>query len=239
MRNRKTMLSIARTGVLIWASVSGVSIWGQQAASLSGQVSDISGGVIAQVSVKIVNVETGEAYAGQTGDSGDYSIPLVKPGSYELIVEHAGFKQYRQGGILLETGIPARADVKLEIGAVTESVSVEASTPQLRTENSSVGAVIHNETIANMPLVGRRAAQLARLNGFVVQAGTGSTFAMAGGRGDNANWTIDGGNAQNILLGVATLTFDPPIDSLEEFNVEISNYKAEMGRTGGGVVQMT
>jgi hypothetical protein len=62
---------------------------------------------------------------------------------------------------------------------------------------------------------------------------------MAGGRGDNAMWTIDGGNAQNILLGVATLNFDPPIEALEEFNVEVSNYKAELGRTGGGVVQMT
>src|SRR5262249_46057190 len=62
---------------------------------------------------------------------------------------------------------------------------------------------------------------------------------MAGGRGNNAMWTIDGGNAQNILLGVATLNFDPPIEALEEFNVEVSNYKAELGRTGGGVVQMT
>ncbi|MBL8215326.1 MAG: TonB-dependent receptor, partial [Bryobacterales bacterium] len=79
----------------------------------------------------------------------------------------------------------------------------------------------------------------ARLNGFVVQNGNGSNFAMAGGRGNNAMWTIDGGNAQNILLGVATLVYDPPVESLEEFNVEISNYKAELGRSGGGYVQMT
>jgi hypothetical protein len=62
---------------------------------------------------------------------------------------------------------------------------------------------------------------------------------MAGGRGNNAMWTIDGGNAQNILLGVATLVYDPPVESLEEFSVEISNYRAELGRTGGGYVQMT
>src|SRR5262249_1740674 len=123
--------------------------------------------------------------------------------------------------------------------AVSDAVNIAATAPILQTENASVGTVIRNESIVNLPLVGRRAAQLARLSGFVVQRGTGSTFAMAGGRGDNANWTIDGGNAQNILLGVATLNFDPPIDSLHEFNVEISNYKAELGRTGGGVVQMT
>ena len=66
----------------------------------------------------------------------------------------------------------------------------------------------------------------SRLNGFVVQNGTGSNFTMAGGRGNNAMWTIDGGNVQNILLGVATLMYDPPVESLEEFNVEVSNYKA-------------
>jgi hypothetical protein len=122
---------------------------------------------------------------------------------------------------------------------VAESVTVEASTPLLNTDSSSNGAVVRNSTIANMPLIDRRAAQLARLNGFVVQNGNGSNFAMAGGRGNNAMWTIDGGNVQNILLGVATLSYDPPVEALEEFNVEISNYKAELGRSGGGYVQMT
>ena len=154
-------------------------------------------------------------------------------------MEHPGFKQFRQTGVVIETGLPSRSDVHLEIGGVTEQVTVEADAPLLKTESASVGNVVRRETIANMPLVGRRAASLARLSGFVVQNGTGSNFTMAGGRGDNTNFTIDGGNAQNILLGVATLNFDPPIDSLEEFNVEISNFKAELGRSGGGAVQMT
>lgn len=215
------------------------TFWGQQSASLSGLVTDSSGAVVAGASLTLINLETGETVAAKSGAGGTYAIPLLKPGAYELVVEQPGFKQHRQRGIVLETGVPARADVQLEVGGVTESVTVETSAPLLRTESSSVGSVVRNETITNMPLVGRRAAQLARLNGFMVQVGTGSTFAMAGGRGDNANWTIDGGNAQNILLGVATLNFDPPIDALEEFNVEISNYKAELGRTGGGNVQMT
>ncbi|MBI3681805.1 MAG: TonB-dependent receptor [Acidobacteria bacterium] len=225
-------------GSLLLFLTAGASL-GQQSATLSGTAMDSSGAVVARVSIRIANIETGETYTATSNDTGAYTIPLIKPGAYELTAEASGFKQFRQRGIVLETGVPSRVDVQLEVGGVNESVTVEAATPQLRTETSSVGAVIRHETIANMPLIGRRAAQLARLNGFMVQAGTGSTFAMAGGRGDNANWTIDGGNAQNILLGVATLTFDPPIDSLEEFNVEISNYKAELGRTGGGVVQMT
>lgn len=210
-----------------------------QTSSLTGTVSDNSGAVVPSVNVQLVNTLTGEQFTAVSSSAGAYTIPLLKPGTYELKVEHAGFKQYRETGIVIETGAASRADVRLEVGGVTEAVTVEAEAPLLKSESSSVGNVIRRETIANMPLVGRRAASLARLSGFVVQNGTGSNFTMAGGRGDNTNFTIDGGNAQNILLGVATLTFDPPIDSLEEFNVEISNFKAELGRSGGGAVQMT
>jgi hypothetical protein len=213
-------------------------LW-SQSASLSGLVTDTSGAVVPEVKVQLTNPLTGETFAASTGSSGSYSIPLLKPGTYEMRVEQTGFKQFRRTGIVIETGVPSRADVQLEVGGVAETVTVEAEAPLLKTESSSVGNVVRRETIANMPLVGRRAASLARLSGFVVQNGTGSNFTMAGGRGDNSNFTIDGGNAQNILLGVATLNFDPPIDSLEEFNVEVSNFKAELGRSGGGAVQMT
>jgi hypothetical protein len=214
-------------------------VFAQQSATLGGSVTDASSAVVPSVSVRIVNTATGESFAGVSNESGFYAIPLIKPGNYELTAEGKGFKQYRQVGITLETGVAARIDVRLEVGNLTESVTVQAEVPLLRTESSSVGHVVENRTIINMPLINRRAAQLARLSGFMVQNGTGSNFTMAGGRGDNSMWTIDGGNAQNILLGVATLTFDPPIESLQEFNVEISNYKAELGRTGGGFVQMT
>lgn len=221
--------------VLLWASL----LPAQQTATLTGTVRDASSAVVETASVRLINTATGESFAGVSTAAGNYTIPLVKPGNYELVAEAAGFKQYKQTGIRLETGQNARVDLTLELGALSESVTVEAAAPLLNTDNSSVGSVVRNSTIANMPLIERRAAQLARLNGFVVQNGNGSNFAMAGGRGNNAMWTIDGGNAQNILLGVATLVYDPPVESLEEFNVEISNYKAELGRSGGGYVQMT
>ena len=77
------------------------------------------------------------------------------------------------------------------------------------------------------------------LSGTMVQNGTASNFTMAGGRGFNAMWTLDGGIVQNVTLGTSELMFDPPIESVEEFTVNISNYKAEMGRSGGGTVMMT
>ncbi|MBL8214418.1 MAG: carboxypeptidase regulatory-like domain-containing protein, partial [Bryobacterales bacterium] len=177
----------------------------QQTATLTGTVRDATTAIIQNVAVKIVNPNTGETFATRSAANGNYTIPLVKPGDYVLLAEADGFRQFRQTGIRLETGSTVRVDPILELGAVSETVTVEASAPLLSTDNSSVGSVVRNSTIANMPLIDRRAAQLARLNGFVVQNGNGSNFAMAGGRGNNAMWTIDGGNAQNILLGVATL----------------------------------
>lgn len=224
--------------VLVFGFASSL-LFGQQASTLTGSVTDGSAAAIRDAIVRLTNTQTGEAFSGLTTAAGSYTIPLIKPGQYELIVSAQGFKQYHQKGITLETGTTARVDLQLEIGAVAESVTVEASAPLLNSDTSSLGSVVNNNSIASLPLVGRRAAQLVRLNGFVVQNGSGSTFAIAGGRGDNAMWTIDGGNAQNILLGVATLNFDPPVESLEEFNVEVANFKAELGRTGGGYIQMT
>ncbi|HYZ85231.1 MAG TPA: TonB-dependent receptor [Bryobacteraceae bacterium] len=213
--------------------------WAQQTATLTGTVHDTSQAVVEAVVVRATNVNTGETFSGVSTSAGVYTIPLIKPGDYNLVAESKGFKQYQQTGIRLETGATVRIDFTLAVGTVSETVTIEAAAPLLTTDNSSVGSVVRNSTIANMPLIDRRAAQLVRLNGFVVQNGTGSNFTMAGGRGNNAMWTIDGGNAQNILLGVATLSYDPPVESLEEFNVEISNYKAELGRSGGGYIQMT
>lgn len=211
----------------------------QTNATLTGTVSDASGAVVPAAEVAIINTDTGESYATATNETGSYTIPFIKPGTFELTVSTPGFKQYTREGIRLDTASVVRADAVLELGEVTESVTVEADVPLLKTENSSVGGVIKNDSIANMPLLGRRAAQLVRLSGFVVQRGNGSQFQIAGGRSNNAMWTLDGGSTQNILLGVASLNYDPPIEALEEMNVEVSNYKAEMGRSGGGFIQMT
>ena len=218
---------------------SSVSLAQSQFATLTGSIRDATGAFIPGATVKLSNPATGEAFAATSNDEGGYTIPLVKPGQYVMDVGKEGFKPLRQTGLTLETGGQPRIDVSLEVGNQTERVTVEAAAPQLQTESSAVGAVVDNHTIINMPLINRRAAQLARLTGFVVQNGTGANFTMAGGRGNNTNWRIDGANAQNVLIGDQGLNFDPPIESLQEFNVSVSNYSAELGRTGGGVVQMT
>ncbi len=215
------------------------SVFGQS--SLDGSVTDSSGAAVPRAALRLVNSETGESYQAVSNESGNYDFPLVKPGRYSLTAELSGFKSSQQKDIILETGAPTRVDLKLEVGAITDKITVESTAPLVQSETAAVGAVVQSQTIKDMPLVDRRAAQLAKLNGYTVQNTTGSTpqFSMAGGRGNNANWRLDGGNNNNVLLGTAGVGFDPPIDSLQEFNVSISDYAAELGRTAGGVINMT
>ena len=212
-----------------------------QSSLISGQIQDASHASVAGAVLTLTRLENGDSRKLTSTNEGYYSFALLLPGHYVLKVERAGYETQEQTGIVVETGAVSVVNVTLAIGKVDQVVSVDATVPLLQSASAAVGQVIENQTINNMPLIDRRSAQLQRLNGFVVGNGTGSgaTFAIAGGRGNNANYLIDGGTAQNLLLGVATLTFDPPIESVQEFNVAISNYAAELGRTGGAVIQMT
>jgi hypothetical protein len=214
-------------------------------ATLTGTVIDESGAAAVSATVHAVNEATGESYSGAANDHGVYVIPLIKPGTYTVNAELQGFKTYRRPHVVLESAARMGMDISLQVGATSENVVVTDAAPILDSESSSVSAVITNQTIANMPLIDRRAAQLVKLSGFVASglptggSANNSGFAIAGGRADNNQWFIDGGIVQNSTVDTPGLFFDPPIESLREFRVAVSNYAAELGRSGGGVIQMT
>ena len=212
-----------------------------QTSQVSGQIRDTSQAAIAGANVLLIRTETGDHREIVSTSDGYYSFPLLLPGHYELKVEKEGFETQKQTGIVVETGAVSTVDVTLKVGSNTQTVDVSASVPLLQTESAAVSQVVENASITNLPLVDRRSAQLQRLNGFVVQtnAGSSASFAVAGGRANNGDYLIDGGSAQNLLIGVPILIFDPPVESVQEFNVAMSNYSAELGRSGGAVVQMT
>ena len=146
--------------------------------------------------------------------------------------------------VRLETGQVATIDITLEIGEVSETVNVTAATPLLQAETSSVGQLIENTTIINMPLASRRAASLVRLMGGVTFMDGAADealplFSMAGGRARSQMWYIDGGVAQNVAVGFPQLGLNPPLEALQEFKIEANNYAAEFGRTTGGHITMT
>jgi hypothetical protein len=223
-------------GALLFAAVASA-----QNTQVAGQITDESKAVISDAQITLSRSDTGEQKHTISTGQGYYSFPSILPGTYSLTIDKQGFGTVNRTDILVQTGQTSTVDVALAIGTVNQSVTVSEAVPQLQTQTAAVGNEVDNKTIVDMPLLDRRSSQLQRLSGFVVPNGTGSgaTFAIAGGRGNNANYLIDGGEAQNLLLGVPTLMFDPPVESVQEFNVAVSNYAAELGRTGGAVIQMT
>ncbi|MBB5059448.1 hypothetical protein HDF16_004174 [Granulicella aggregans] len=213
----------------------------QNSAAISGSVQDSQKAQIGGATVTATRAETGDVHETRSDDSGFFSFPVLIPGKYEIKVEKAGFGTQTQTGVQLLTGQTTPVEFVVTPGQVEQSIDVQTDAALLQTAASSVTNVIENKTITNFPLIDRRATQLQRLNGFVVGGGTGSGayFAIAGGRGGNANYTVDGGTTQNLLQGVPTQMFDLPIDSLQEFSLSVSDYTAELGRSGGGVIQMT
>jgi Carboxypeptidase regulatory-like domain/TonB dependent receptor len=235
------MVMLGRVLLFIWVAAIAATTLQAQDSQVSGQIRDASQAAIADAKVRLTRVETGDHREVTSGNEGYYSFPLLLPGHYDLKVEKAGFETEAQTGILVLTASVSTVDVSLKVGSEKQVVSVDASVPLLQTETSAVAKVVENESVTNLPLIDRRASQLQRLNGFVVQTNSGAnaSFAIGGGRSDNANYLIDGGTAQNLLLGVPILSFDPPAESVQEFSVAISNYAAELGRSGGAVIQMT
>jgi hypothetical protein len=212
-----------------------------QTSQVSGQVVDASHAVVSDAQLTLSRSDTGFTQQQHSNNEGYYSFPLLQAGHYDLKIEKGGYETQDQKGIIVETGSVSTVNVTLAVGAIAQTVSVDATVPLLQSQSSAVQDVVENQTITNMPLIDRRSSQLQRLSGFVVGNGSGSgaTFAVGGGRGNNANYLVDGGNVQNLLLGVPTLMFDPPVESVQEFNLSISDYAAELGRSGGAVVQMT
>ncbi len=216
----------------------------QTQSRLTGSVTDDSGAVVAGATVITRNVRTGVVTESATNASGNYQFPSLIHGEYELTVEKTGFKKALQSGITLETGITRSVDLRLTLGAVSETVEVSARPALLESETSSVGQLIERATVLNMPLESRRTAGLVRLLGAVAfsQETAGEQlpmFSMAGGRSQNQMWQLDGAVVQNMSLGVAQLQLNPPAESLQEFKAEMSNFSAEFGRAGGGLILMT
>jgi hypothetical protein len=212
-----------------------------QDSQISGRILDPSQAAITAAIATLIRTDTGDRREATSGAGGYYTFPLLLPGIYDLTVQKEGFKSQTQKGIKVETGQVTSLDVILSLGEISQSVDVQADAPILQSDSAAVSHVVTNETITDMPLIDRRSSQLTRLNGFIVQTGAGSssTFAIAGGRGDNTNYYVDGGTVQNVGMGTPTLYFDPPVEAMQEFNVNMSTYAPELGRTGGGVLQMT
>jgi hypothetical protein len=212
--------------------------------SVRGTVTDPSGAVIADAKVNLSSEATGQTVSTSTAKDGAFTFSPVKIGSYRLSVEAAGFKRAATH-VTVNVQEQARADFQLVTGAVSETVEVTATSPQLQTQDASVGTVATGEQVNDLPLNGRNYTFLAQLGSGVTRLNptrgleqTGS-FVANGLTTVHNNYILDGIDNNNdtvdFLNGAAYVNLPPP-DAIQEFKAQTSNFSAEFGRAGGAVV---
>jgi len=221
-------------------------------ASLMGTIKDNTGSVVPGVAVTATNVATGVTYSSKTDGEGNYTLLQLPPGTYQIRGEIEGFKKFVRDQVVLEVQQTARVDVLLEVGEVSQTVEVIGSAVLLETDTSSLGQVVSNRQVADLPLNGRNPFALAALTPGVVPLGSfgvGLTGGRAAAQAAGANnFMANGGitGANEILLDGIPITvccqgqpaLIPSIDTTEEFKVQTNVSQAEFGRTSGAILNI-
>ncbi len=216
-----------------------------QTAALNGVVADSSGGVVPAVTVAITNLDTGLRHEAQTSDAGAYTFTLLPVGRYKIEAAKGGFGTQTRPSIKLDVDQVARLDFVLKPGSVSETVEVSAAAELLDSETSTVGQVIANKSIVEMPLNGRNYLNLATLTAGTSPSVGGRTqseggFVSGGQHGYQMNVQVDGLDNNTVYsggpVGYEAQSVKPSIDAIGEFKVVTNNISAEYGGKMGGAV---
>ncbi len=233
--------------LLLLAALLIPAVWGQTAGEITGEVKDPSGASAPNATITATNKDTNVARTTQTNSSGVYSFPAMIPGSYDVKAVAAGFDTMVKTNVLLQVQQTARVDFTLNVGQATQTMEVSASGELLSTENASVGTVIEQKRITELPLNGRNFFSLVALSPAVTvgfapaaqaanrQGGTRAalTMSLSGSRATWSNYTLDGVTNTDINFNLYVVL--PSVDALQEFKVQQGIYSAEFGREAGQV----
>ncbi|HZR30063.1 MAG TPA: carboxypeptidase regulatory-like domain-containing protein [Terriglobales bacterium] len=238
--------ALCALGLILWTTPA----FSQAVASAEvvGQVVDPSGASLPGAIVKMIETNRGVSHQATTDADGRYTLTHLPVGPYRFEASKNGFKTYIQSGIILQVDDHIPINAALQVGAVSETVEVNAGGTLLQTESNSIANVVDSQRISNLPLNGRQATQLVLLTGASAQvAAPGdlsssknfySSFAIsvAGGQGNGTNYLLDGGD-NNDTFSNANLPFPFP-EALQEFNVETNTLPARDGLHPGGIVNI-
>ena len=210
---------------------------------ITGVVTDQSGAVVAGAVVTATDNATNEIRTVDTLPTGAYSIGPLRIGTYDVSVEKAGFKKEVWKGIILHAQDRVRADLKLTLGQVAETVSVTGEAPILEAESATLSNVVNQREVRQLPLNGRNFQQLAWLSAGVYSATQSrdatSGFNANGQQTTENNFIMDGVDNNNNVMGMQdrkAQVIVPSLDAVSEFKVMTSNYSAEFGRNSGAVM---
>ena len=209
-------------------------------ARIIGNVTDPSGAPITEAKVTATNLATHLAYEATSDKDGYFQVLSLPIGSYNITVERTGFRKRVFERQSLQIDQSLRLDSKLELGQVTETVEVTAQASNIETVDQTIGANVVGETIQRAPLNGRNVLDLALLQPGVAEtnpdSGAEGKYSIAGGRSDSVTFLLDGSVNNNLLSN--GVVYNPNPDTVAEFRILESNYSAEYGRNGGGVISV-
>ncbi len=224
------------------------TIRAQSTAALQGTVLDPQGAAVAGAKVAVRNLATGLERTAETDSSGSFSIPALPPGTYRVEIRRDGFQTYLVSSYTLGVGTTSSQNFTLSVGEVAQTVEVTSAAPVVEASTITVGQVINQKTVQEIPLNGRHFVDLGLLipgsvtppqNGFLTAPlrGQGSfAFNTAGNREDTVNFMINGVNLNDQVQN--QITFQPSINTVSEFKVDNSTYSAEYGRNSGAIVNI-
>jgi Carboxypeptidase regulatory-like domain len=227
-------------------STCALGAWGQSTASLYGTVTDPSGAVVVHAQVTVHNLGTGSDRVVQTDTAGLYAVPSLQPGNYRVQATASGFSTYTVPRVILNVDRQVTVNMRLAVSTAGETVQVESSAQEIESQTITVGQVIDNRSVQDLPLNGRHFLDLTVLTpGSVVSDAAGnltvplrglgaSSFITAGNREDSVNFQINGINLNDIVQN--QITFQPSISTTSEFKVDNSTFSAEYGRSDGSIV---
>jgi hypothetical protein len=235
-------------GLLVVAMALALPSYSQTFGGITGVVTDSSGSVIAGAAITITNPQTNFTRNTVSNEAGNYNFPNLPPGLYNVRAERQGFQTEVRNSIELQVQQTARIDFRLNVGAVTEEVTVTGGAPLLNTENATIGTVIEQKRLEDLPINGRSFVALISLSPNVTTGQTSSggipaarsggerasvSLAISGLRREFTYFSIDG--VSNTDVDWNTYAFLPSIDALQEFKVQTGVYSAEFGREAGQV----
>jgi hypothetical protein len=220
-------------------------------ATLLGVVTDPTGATVPEATVTAVNMETSVRTVTKTNNDGSYVIPLLLPGRYAMQVEHPGFKTFERSPIELRLNDRTRLDVELQVGQVSDRVTVTAEAPLLETASSNRGEIVDNRKVTDLPISGRNPYVFMQLaagavyNGSMIWTrpfGEGSQYTINGGRNASNEFQLDGAPNNSTDSSAAVIVYvgyTPPIEATQEMKVQTNTYDSQYGRTGGGVANLS
>ncbi|MGI9072599.1 MAG: carboxypeptidase regulatory-like domain-containing protein [Bryobacteraceae bacterium] len=231
---RKAFLFSALLGALLWrvGTLNAQTATGQ----ITGTVRDPSGAVLPQVQVTVKSQDTGLTRDTTTTGSGDYSFTLLPVGSYSVSAEQKGFSKAQQSDIRLNVDQVQRVDLTLAVGATTETVTVRAAQVAVESETSSVGQVVNERQVTQLPLNGRSFLQLLFLGAGAVETsgeqgsmrqGEGNAISINGSRPTSNNYLLDGMVNTDTSLNTPAVVLS--VDAIQEFKEQTATYSAEYG----------